>query len=131
MGAIPRAGGKAAQAGGHLHLHQGGNRGGSSVPLHNVQGSLAEPLQPGGSRARSRSVPGRSPLSMLSSSSGSTAACNCPYSSHDGSVDENMIQRNNSDPQALHCGSTKATVKLNTAITGVKLAALLVGAATT
>jgi len=26
---------------------------------------------------------------------------------------------------ALHCGSTKATVKLNTAITGVKLAALL------
>ena len=28
--------------------------------------------------------------------------------------------------QALHCGSTKATVKLNTAITGVKLAALLV-----
>ena len=44
---LPRAGGKAAQAGRHLYLHQRGDWGGSSVSLHNVQGSVAQPLQPG------------------------------------------------------------------------------------
>merc|ERR1711971_25018 len=64
---LGRAGGKAAQARRHLHLHQGGDWGGSSLSLHNVQGSLAQPMQPGSPGACRSSVSCCSSLPLLSS----------------------------------------------------------------
>ena len=49
---LPRACGKAAQAGRHLHLHQRGNRGGSSISLHNIQSFVAQPVQPGKNQSK-------------------------------------------------------------------------------